>query len=88
MRHELSVDMKVAIDDYVAPYKKSGQILDVHKAASSIQERHPTASATIEDIVERLVLSAGADCSIEFRPTEAGLNGSVSLPSINADSAA
>jgi hypothetical protein len=88
MRHELSENMKVAIDDYVAAYKQSGQLLDVYKAAASIRGSHPMDSATLEDIVNRLVLRAGSDCSIEFRPLEPGLNGSASLSSINADGAA
>jgi hypothetical protein len=94
MRHELSTGMKDAIADYVAQYKKSGKILDVYKAAASIRERHPMDDVALDDVIERLVLSAGSDYLIEFHPPRAcaelrtaGMDGSPSTASSNVDGA-
>jgi hypothetical protein len=95
MRYERSTGMNDTIADYVAQYKKSSKILDVYKAAATIQGRYPMEKVTLEDVIERLVLSAGSDCLIEFHPPRAaaelqksGMDGSVHTPSSDVDGAA
>jgi hypothetical protein len=95
MRYELSTNMNDTIADYVAQYKKSGKILDVYKVAATIQGRYPMEKVTRADVIERLVLSAGSDCMIEFHPPRAaaellksGMDGSAPTPSSDVDGAA
>jgi hypothetical protein len=76
MRYMISEAIAKTIDLVVADAKAKHKILDVYQLASGVQQLHASDNVALEDIVERFVVVAGADCVIEFKTPLSAVMGS------------
>ena len=63
----LSPGMLKSIFGHIEKARVKREILDVHKAAEIIRLEHVDDNVALEDIIEKIVLNAGASLPIEFK---------------------
>jgi hypothetical protein len=71
MNIQLSAGMVKSILSHIERARGKREILDVCQAAEMIRLEHIADNVALEDIIEKMVLSAGSSLPIEFRRTGA-----------------
>ena len=70
MEIQLSRAMLASIDEQIIKIRGSRSILDVYKTAEAIRLQHIDENVAREDIIDQLVLRAGANIVLEFNTPE------------------
>jgi hypothetical protein len=78
----LSSGMLNSILNHIEKARGMREMLDVYKAAEMIRLEHISDNVALEDIIEKIVLTAGSTLPMEFRRTRSqGQTGDASIES-------